>query len=855
MPLTPKEQGGGLNAPVFPTELAYAALIEASYSSTGAVATDCTIALGWKPTNASATPLNDATGHYLLTVQKQGSTVRVWKQGTELPTYGGAVGSTYAAFVQNVLTYYAGSYHGIYSRLVVVEQVMTYSDFWSPSGVVTGLWVPKELSVPTFNQVDTATMFSGGTASGNYSDYGMNAVNVFSGSNTYDATHTWNSGSTYVGGGYAIYDHGVGNERAVWEYRLQADNSYGGAYTPATISVQGSNDSTDGLDGNWTTIDTFNPSAWSVNEWTTRTPEDTTAYRWIRLYASGHQGGNEFMIGRFVAYDASEETYGAGGGLLDFANGAGLGDDTSGNGNDWTITGTQLVDTPTDNFATLNPLANFQGATLSGGNLTVTTDGSNKGVVSSTIPLPADALIEIEVDYDSFSSADHATIGICADVNRSGGEDLGARADDYAYYSATGQLYNNNILSAYGASYTSGDTINVLWDGPNGTLEFLKNGVSQGQAVTGLTGDYFFALGDAQNAAVATMTVNFGAGGSFAHSQTGYNLLTSSNLPDPTILKSSEVSDVVLREGTGASATLSLPDMTDIDQYGFLLQKNRDAAKHWPLTDAERGDLETLYTSVAGVSQTESGGASLLSSGYTVGSDATFNASGDSFVDLALLMKPEYGGQIVTTTGDDTYKAIPHDLGKKPTLILGKVVGPTLPAIYTSWYMWHEGLPDRHILRINSTGAMQDDNGVWGTQQNAMSATHFGVGQYMNQAGYNYVFYVFTDSDVFKAFSYDGNGSADGPFVNLGGKVLALPFWKAAEPTSSWSFHDSARDLYNPVQHALYPSGDYAEAVTTQVDFKATGFKVTTGGISHNDPGGLIVGLAILESTKYSNAF
>jgi hypothetical protein len=53
-------------------------------------------------------------------------------------------------------------------------------------------------------------------------------------------------------------------------------------------------------------------------------------------------------------------TYGTNGFYLEFKDSSALGDDTSGNGNDFTVNNLtsidQTTDTPTNNFATLNPL-------------------------------------------------------------------------------------------------------------------------------------------------------------------------------------------------------------------------------------------------------------------------------------------------------------------------------------------------------------------------------------------------------------------------------------------------------------------------------------------------------------------
>ncbi|MDP6583155.1 MAG: hypothetical protein QF535_00765, partial [Anaerolineales bacterium] len=63
---------------------------------------------------------------------------------------------------------------------------------------------------------------------------------------------------------------------------------------------------------------------------------------------------------QWIPIDASGLTFGTNGFYLDFADSADLGDDESGEGNDFTPTNLdaydQMVDTPTNNFATMNPI-------------------------------------------------------------------------------------------------------------------------------------------------------------------------------------------------------------------------------------------------------------------------------------------------------------------------------------------------------------------------------------------------------------------------------------------------------------------------------------------------------------------
>ena len=80
-------------------------------------------------------------------------------------------------------------------------------------------------------------------------------------------------------------------------------------------------------------------------------------------------------------------TFGTNGFYLKFANSASLGTDSSGNGNNFTVNNLtsidQTTDTPTNNFATLNPLIKSGSPTYANGNTEIASIGDNDSVVSS----------------------------------------------------------------------------------------------------------------------------------------------------------------------------------------------------------------------------------------------------------------------------------------------------------------------------------------------------------------------------------------------------------------------------------------------------------------------------------------
>ena len=105
--------------------------------------------------------------------------------------------------------------------------------------------------------------------------------------------------------------------------------------------------------------------------------------------------GTENSDGVWIPSDLTAHalSYGTNGSHLNFENASNLGEDSSGNGNDWTVNNspTQTTDTPTDsgstigNYATFNPLIQGSLCTLSNGNSTVTgNSASNNGSVAFT---------------------------------------------------------------------------------------------------------------------------------------------------------------------------------------------------------------------------------------------------------------------------------------------------------------------------------------------------------------------------------------------------------------------------------------------------------------------------------------
>lgn len=88
---------------------------------------------------------------------------------------------------------------------------------------------------------------------------------------------------------------------------------------------------------------------------------------------------------------------------------------------------------------------------------------------------------------------------------------LGNSSGSYGYFAFDGNKRNNSSSVAYGATFGNTNIISVLLDMDAGTITFWKNGVSQGQAYSGITGAMFAAFSGGSGSVSEQVTANFGA--------------------------------------------------------------------------------------------------------------------------------------------------------------------------------------------------------------------------------------------------------------------------------------------------------------------------------------------------------
>ena len=174
--------------------------------------------------------------------------------------------------------------------------------------------------------------------------------------------------------------------------------------------------------------------------------------------------------------DVSGLTFGNNGYYLPFENSGALGQDDSGNGNNFTVNNLtsidQVTDTPTNNFCTLNPLSKGSALSLSNGNLTCTNDSTWRSVMSTIAVSKGKWYWEAKV-------VSLGTINFGVTKSKQDGTTHSSVDAGRVMYSSNGYIYDEGFANspiATGTTFTTNDIIGIALNLDAGTIGFYKNG-------------------------------------------------------------------------------------------------------------------------------------------------------------------------------------------------------------------------------------------------------------------------------------------------------------------------------------------------------------------------------------------
>ncbi len=214
-------------------------------------------------------------------------------------------------------------------------------------------------------------------------------------------------------------------------------------------------------------------------------------------YAASTFGETDSVSGIWKPKTAPSVTYGTNGFFLKFENGAAMGTDSSGQSNTFTVNNsvTQNVDTPSNNFATLNVLASTTSQNeFQYGNLEHYGTSNWTGAVTTLGVSSGKYYAEVKVtDRDNFSVGIVTLSGTAINnINTNNNGKVGKYVDSWGIEGSGSNLSkgNNGSASSYGSAFTNNDIAMIALDvgtGSNGAVYFGKNGTwfDSGNPATG----------------------------------------------------------------------------------------------------------------------------------------------------------------------------------------------------------------------------------------------------------------------------------------------------------------------------------------------------------------------------------
>ena len=540
-----------------------------------------------------------------------------------------------------------------------------------------------------------------------------------------------------------------------------------------------------------------------------------------------------------------------------------MGLDRSGNNNNFTPQNLEIsdfsLDTPSNTFATLNPLSTSKN-TLSNGNLYSTGGGSSWRPVSSDMAMSSGRWYW-EIYIDTVSSYQmhgiRPQIRDDGDVNHDNDQYPGTRSDEWGYDNIA-RLHNSaSSTSSWGDTYAAGDIIGVALDMDAGTLNFYKNGSATGSQITGISashspagsrGDYLacFCVYGSTGQAI----VNFGQDGTFKGHKTaqnntdingignffytpptGFKALCSANLRGDSsyIIEPQKHFDVLTYTGTGSSNSI-----TDLEFSPDLIwAKRRNSSGHHHLwVNSIRGGNKSLSSNLQSAENTnanrdmtflangirwnsDTGNANASGGTYVAwcwkggGSSNTYNIDGTGYGTASAAgldggtidpdgasINTEAGFSVITYTGNGSAGAtVAHGLGKKPVWVVIKTTSNT-----DNWMVYHQGNnnftdPEDYYLEMNANGG--DINSTIMMNDTAPTSSVFSLGSdnSVNGSSRTYVAYCWSEIPGYSKF-----GTYRGNASSSNGSYVHLGFRPALIIIKKYSGSDSWQMHYSAIQ-------------------------------------------------------
>ena len=576
-----------------------------------------------------------------------------------------------------------------------------------------------------------------------------------------------------------------------------------------------------------------------------------------------------------------EGTYGTNGFWLKLSDNSNntattLGRDYSGNGNNFTPNSIQLatgthhvnyqsvLDTPTNNFPTLNPYRAVYGGNVHYGNLkSATVAYQSYPEFWSTMGMTRGKWY-CEAYVTGGANGPSVSGGIKVQTMQpasDGGPGIGYQNPPNSYGTGGGAS----------PGYGSGTLVGIAYDAYKGIVTFYKNGSVYGSTAhddVDTTKTWFFgAAGYSYNPDTDRKifyTANFGQRPFTYTPPTGFVSLCQKNLDllpvDTTDVSSEGQGSVVLRPqrffdtvlwtgNGGTTQTVTGLEFTP----DFVWIKGRNSAWH-RLQNSVAGANKLLYSNSTNAEATnEANGyvSEFTSGGFQLadpdGNGGGVNTNGDGYVawcwkaggaavannDGAIAstvsVNKESGFSIVgfQPTAASTAVTVGHGLGVAPNMIIVKSRGSS-----ANWDVFHNSpgssMGSGKKLYLNGTNA-EINSAAWGSTDPTASVFTYNPGSQNNN---NHIAYCWHSVPGYSKIGvYRANGNANGPYEHTGFKPAWIMIKNQSNSSAPWYIIDNKRSPHNERKISLRANttnGDNTDA--NFIDFYSMGFKVRTSG-------------------------
>ena len=547
-------------------------------------------------------------------------------------------------------------------------------------------------------------------------------------------------------------------------------------------------------------------------------------------------GETDTSTGRWVPKAITGVTYGTNGFRMAFGSPSAIGDDTSGNNNDFSVNdlvaSDLTTDSPTQNHCIMDPNDETGSITMSEGNLKITQGGAGDAIRGSLAPTSGKYYFEITA---TATGADgNGAVGIQQkNVPIDSSTSLATVNSETFIYRDDGYIVTGGQSASGYTNWGSTDVIGIAMDLDNHKLYFSVNGtyINSGNPANG-TGSVFNLV---QNTRYAPYVVFQGSSGFVFDVNTGQRAFNTSA---PT--------------GFLALQQDNLPS-TDKGVSGLVWMKNRDTTDAPQWYDSSRGKhLYFVTNSTAAQATATDGLQKFLAGGQQIEDSDAINTAGESFVSWnwvgngATEVTNNDGSntttvQANTTAGFSIVKFTPpssgfdgitygHGLTQAPEWFLWKRTDSTSMRFLCYHHRSYANSNGGYALEFSASNANSAFNTEFGSTSvftQAPNATTFALrNNSVTAGGQEHMAYCWHGVDGFSKFGeYTANNSTDGPFVYLGFKPKFLIIKSSA--AISWYVIDATRSPINPVTAGLTVDNSQAE-FTNQftIDFLSNGFKI-----------------------------